>query len=162
MRAPFLLCLSLALGCGRSAGRAGANDSLPPAGGPGIAGVILERTACFGSCPDYRVTLRGDGRASYHGGRFATRQGEFQAMLPPAEFTRITQRLAERGFFAMDTAYIQNVTDLPTFTLIADTTGGSHAVRCYGFGCPAAFHQLTALVDTVADQLAWDTLPPGP
>lgn len=158
--APFL-CTILLLACTHRVARDNGSDSLPAAA-PVITRVVLERTPCFGTCPDYVVTLGADGAASYHGGRFAPRQGDYRSSVPATEFARLASRLGERGFFAMDSAYTQNVTDLPTFTLTVTTSAGGHAVICYGFGCPPAFHQLTALVDSVADGLTWDSLAAAP
>lgn len=162
MRATSLVCTLLLLACGHSAARGSASDSLPATAAPAISRIGLERTPCFGTCPDYLVTLGADGAATYHGGRFAPRHGDYRADVPAAEFARVASRLGERGFFAMDSAYTQNVTDLPSATLTVTSATGNHAVMCYGFGCPPAFHQLAALVDSVADGLSWDTLPAAP
>jgi hypothetical protein len=162
MRATPCIVTILLLACGRRAAQGTASDSLPVAAAPAIHRVTLERTPCFGSCPDYVVVLGADGAATYHGGRFAPRHGDFRSSVPAADFARLASRLGELGFFAMDSAYTQNVTDLPTFTLTVATSAGGHAVMCYGFGCPPAFHQLTALVDSVADGLSWDSLPATP
>jgi len=162
MRTPALLLIGLSLACGHGARQADAIDSLPATVAPGITAVTLERTPCFGSSPDYRVRFDADGTAGYHGGRFAPRKGEYRATLALDEFHRLTARFDTLGFFALDSVYSQNVTDLPTYILTASTAGGDRSVRCYGFGCPKAFHELAALVDTLTDQLHWDSLPPAP
>ena len=37
--------------------------------------ITLERTACFGVCPVYKLTIYGDGRVLYDGIRFVRTEG---------------------------------------------------------------------------------------
>jgi hypothetical protein len=37
--------------------------------------IILERTVCFAFCPDYVVTIRGDGTVEYKGRNFVAVEG---------------------------------------------------------------------------------------
>ena len=37
--------------------------------------ITLERTACFGVCPVYKLTVYGDGRVVYEGKRFVRVEG---------------------------------------------------------------------------------------
>ena len=48
-----------------------------PAPTPDYASLVitLERTACFGTCPIYKLTVYGDGRVEYEGERFVTVTG---------------------------------------------------------------------------------------
>ena len=37
--------------------------------------ILLDRTACYGTCPAYKVTIHGDGRVEYTGGRECKSEG---------------------------------------------------------------------------------------
>ncbi|MBC2663655.1 energy transducer TonB [Novosphingobium flavum] len=42
------------------------DTSVPfPTAAPEDVEITLERTACFGTCPDYQVTIRGDGKVRF-------------------------------------------------------------------------------------------------
>lgn len=54
--------------------------------GPGPTLVVsLERTACFGACPQYSVSLYRDGIVAYEGVRFVKVRGKRMARLTPEE-----------------------------------------------------------------------------
>jgi len=40
--------------------------------------IVLARSECFGTCPSYRVELRGNGEVQYHGAGFVTFGGDHQ------------------------------------------------------------------------------------
>ena len=46
---------------------------------------VLERTACFGTCPTYRLTINGDGKAYYEGRRFVPREGRYAGQVDAAK-----------------------------------------------------------------------------
>jgi hypothetical protein len=55
----------------------------PPPQSPS-ARLILERTACYGFCPDYTVEVRGDGMAIYEGRNFVRVRGKHMGRIPKA------------------------------------------------------------------------------
>ena len=46
--------------------------------------ISLERTICFGRCPNYRVTIEGDGSVTYEGWRFVKVEGTHWKKIPAA------------------------------------------------------------------------------
>src|SRR5215469_331447 len=51
--------------------------------------ITLERTACFGSCPDYAVEIRGDGEVHYHGRYCVATKGERSVRVSKNEVERL-------------------------------------------------------------------------
>ncbi|WP_286828726.1 MULTISPECIES: DUF6438 domain-containing protein [Kordiimonas] len=84
--------------------------------------VTLSRTACFGACPVYDITLQGDGRVTYHGGRFTKLQGQHNDTYSAGRFLEVLSMFEMRGFSDFDDAYTRDTcrpwaTDHPTVTV---------------------------------------------
>jgi len=84
--------------------------------------VTLSKSPCFGACPVYDITLQGDGRVTYHGGRFTKLQGQHSATYSAGRFLEVLSMLEMRGFADFDDAYTRETcqpwaTDHPTVTV---------------------------------------------
>src|SRR5580698_6782796 len=85
--------------------------------------ITLERTSCYGECPVYKLTLRGDGSIMYKGYKFVRVRGKQKTKIKPSEVESLLQEFRKLDYFALDDEYstIKNsdgtvsvVTDLPT------------------------------------------------
>lgn len=120
--------------------------------------ITLTRGVCFGFCPDYTVTISGDGQVTYVGRRFVNVVGEQHATIPVADVTRLLQRFDEIGFERLQNEYRAHVTDLPTHTIVLERNGHRKAVLDYGgtsAGMPQAVRELQAEIDRVANTGRW-------
>ena len=94
----------------------GACASVAPAPNPENAGPVeisMTRTPCFGFCPDYTVTISGDGGVLYEGRRFVNVVGERRAQISPAQVQALLARFDAIGFDNLENEYRAGVTDLP-------------------------------------------------
>jgi hypothetical protein len=64
--------------------------------------IILERTGCLGSCPDYTVTIHGDGTVLYEGRYDVRFVGTRKTTIPPSAVQKLIQRLREKDFFSWE------------------------------------------------------------
>ncbi|MBM3459540.1 MAG: hypothetical protein FJX77_13550 [Armatimonadetes bacterium] len=81
--------------------------------GAGITEIRIERTPCFGFCPEDVLTLRRDGTAEYEGRRGVDRIGAFQGFVSDRDFARLA-RLAEKNrYFSLREFYGENIADTP-------------------------------------------------
>ena len=81
--------------------------------------ISLERTACYGTCPIYRMEIFSDGSAFYHGERFVNNIGNFEFTVTKETINYILKKAEEIGFFEMEDKYTANISDLPkTITFI--------------------------------------------
>jgi hypothetical protein len=126
---------------------------------PGIADtqtdkISLERTACFGRCPVYKVTVSGDGKVEYEGKDHVKEKGLRSSKIDEKLFLRLMKKVDEIGFFKLDDRYEGLVTDLPT--RITTVTKGelSKTVRNY-YGGPKGLHDLEQLIDEVTNSTQW-------
>lgn len=103
--------------------------------------VALERGACFGACPIYRVEVFTDGRVRFQGERFVQVTEPVEAKLSEAQLQALTARL-ERGGFAWKSYERRDATDMPTVVL----TWKGQTLRHYQ-GDQSAPPELTQLED---------------
>jgi hypothetical protein len=132
-----------------------------PAPTPENAGpveIVLERTPCFGFCPDYTVTISGDGGVLYEGRRFVAVRGQQTAQIPEAQVRALLARFDAIGFDRLNNEYRAHVTDLPTTTITLTRNGRTKSVLDYGgtgAGMPESVRGLQQEIDRVAGTARW-------
>ena len=93
---------------------------------PNEAVVVLERGACFGRCPIYKVRIFANGSATYEGINFVDKMGRHTTNFSTEELALIEQKAFEFKLDTMAKVYDQpRVTDLPT-TIIGTTMNGQY------------------------------------
>jgi hypothetical protein len=120
--------------------------------------IRLSRGVCFGFCPDYTVTIRGDGGVSYEGRRFVNVVGQRTATIPREDVARLVRRFDEIGFDQLRDSYRAQVTDLPTYVVSITRDGRTKSVVDYGgvsAGMPRAVRELQDEIDRVAGTAQW-------
>ena len=118
-----------------------------PAQGP-IA-ITLERTACFGFCPVYSVTLRDDGTVTYNGKEHVKVSGAQTWKIDPAAVRALAQEMQNEGFFELQDEYRSLVTDHPTVFTTLSIGGRTKKVLNYVAG-PQKLKDFEAKIDQVA------------
>jgi hypothetical protein len=113
--------------------------------GPVSPLVSLERTACFGQCPIYVVSVATDGAVTFVGERFVRVTGTAKGQLSREVLAKLTARLEGSAFLSWKAAYTnQLVTDQPS----ANLTYKGRTIRHYQ-GDETAPKELTQLEDDV-------------
>ena len=79
--------------------------------------IQLTRTVCYGRCPAYSVTIRGDGSVHFSGEKYVQIQGDHDAQIAPAAVMELVRQFEKAKFFAAGDRYVAEVTDNPTYTL---------------------------------------------
>lgn len=120
--------------------------------------ITLQRGVCFGFCPDYTVTITGEGDVIYVGRRFVNIAGEQRGTIPASDVARLVARFDAIRFESLRDEYRAEVTDLPTYTLTFERNGRRKSVLDYGgafTGMPEAVRDLQDEVDRVAGTARW-------
>lgn len=120
--------------------------------------ITLTRGVCYGFCPDYTVTITGEGEVRYEGRRFVNAVGVRTATIPREDVARLLARFDEVGFDQLRDSYRANVTDLPTYTVALTRNGRTKTVVDYGgpgAGMPRTVRDLQAEIDRVAGTAQW-------
>jgi hypothetical protein len=132
--------------------------------------ITLTRGACYGTCPDYQVTIYGGGRVifstredSLPGSAEAHREfnpfpyvvapGTREYRIDPKAVDALLEKFKAANFFALKSHYTAQVTDNPTYEVEIDTGHGRKSVIDYvgkEVGMPAAVSELENAIDDAA------------
>ena len=123
-------------------------------GGEQITEVTLERTACFGTCPIYTITLRRDGTATYVGRNFVERKGTYTAKV--YGFDRLAELIESRGYFNLKDSYTVRVTDLPSTVTSVVRAGRRKTIRNYGNSGPVELWGIEKAIDGMVANTKWE------
>ena len=116
---------------------------------PEPARIVMSRTACFGSCPVYTVSLSGDGAVRFDGLRDVRVSGTHKWQIDAAAVEALAADMERAGFFEMRDQYSGNVTDLPTTIVVLTRGSRTKTIRDY-VGAPGALKELEARIDQVS------------
>ena len=94
--------------------------------------VTLERGACFGSCPVYRVTIYTDGNVVFEGERFVTAEGTHTTTIEPEVVQQLVEGFEAAGYFEWEDEYTEmTVSDLPTIITSVTRDGETKRITRY-------------------------------
>lgn len=117
--------------------------------------ITLERTRCFGACPDYIVTVYGNGTVLYEGRDFVKVKGVQVAQIQERGVKSLVDAFYKAGFFSMRDRYEELVSDLPSQTT-SITIDGTTAKTVYRYGFqPERLVALEDEIDRVAGTARW-------
>lgn len=143
---------------------AAACASSAPAPAAGFDSITLERTRCFGFCPDYTVTIRDTGEVIYNGRNFVGVTGEQRAQAAPADVARLQALVARASLFSLRDEYRAHISDIPSFRVTVVQGGRTKSVLDYGgqgVGMPMIVREIQDEIDRVAGTNRWVPRPEG-
>jgi acetamidase/formamidase len=126
---------------------AGANDDQ----------ITLERTACFGTCPVYKLTIKSDGSVMFQGERFTKTTGTATGKISATDFRALVAEFEKSDYFSLADAYTPGTkecprptTDMPSAETSIHLNGRAKRVAHYhGCGNEGSLSKLTALEDKI-------------
>ena len=125
--------------------------------------ITLERTACFGTCPVYTVTIYDDGRVVYNGTNFVDVEGEQTIQIEPETVEEAVKVFEDAGYFDWNDEYMNmTVTDQPYVTTSVTRDGDTKTISHY-YGdenAPLALTYVEAWIDIIANTEQWVGQPP--
>jgi Domain of unknown function (DUF6438) len=134
----------------------------PPSGGPGGGReplATLERTACFGFCPIYKVTIFRDGVVVYEGVKFVKTVGTAIGRLNARQLDRLRALFEQNDYFQLADSYQSlGVTDLPSaITSYSPRRGLTKTVNHYQGDrtAPPRLRRIEDGIDRIVDIEQW-------
>ena len=112
--------------------------------------VTLERTGCSGSCPDYSITIKGDGSAVFDGRSDSDVTGKQSYSLGPDAVAAVIEAARQTQIWSARDKYIARVTGGPTNVVTLHIGGKSKTIVDYEgalVGMPSAVTRFEAAVD---------------
>jgi hypothetical protein len=131
---------------------------LPAAAQEGEVAVTLERTACFGTCPIYKVTIYTDGTVVFEGERFVTAEGTQTLQIEPEVVQQLVEGFEAAGYFEWDDEYTEmTVSDLPTIITSVTRDGETKQITRYAgdSSAPMELPYLETWIDLAAYTSQW-------
>lgn len=110
--------------------------------------IELERTACFGNCPIYKIEIFSNGKVIYTGKKFVDNIGIFKFKINQSSIKEILEYAEKIKFISMKDEYTRPVSDLPT-TLVRIRT---KSVKNH-IGGPNSLKELEKMIDKVSQQI---------
>lgn len=128
--------------------------------------ITLERTACFGTCPMYKVTITGDGTVTFKGVRFTKVEGVAKGKITQSDFKRMVSEFEKINYFSLPDSFAPGtpvcprmVTDMPSAVTSIRLKGKTKVVaHYYGCGDAGVLPKLTMLekmIDEYAATQKW-------
>lgn len=126
--------------------------------------ITLERTACFGGCPVYTVTVSSTGEIQYEGKAHVRKFGAATAKVPRERIEVLLSELERGGYFSFAERYTsaepncrRYVTDSPSVITSVTMNGRTKRVS-HDYGCggvPGALVVLERRIDEVLNTDQW-------
>jgi hypothetical protein len=128
--------------------------------------ITLERGACFGSCPVYKLTIYDDGTVEYEGKEFVRLRSKAKGQITQEALQELIREFEKIDYLKLDDSYEvgskncpESWTDHPLAITSLNWQGKQKKIRHY-HGCRglAILDQLTALenkIDEVVNTRRW-------
>jgi hypothetical protein len=146
------LAMMLVSGCG-----GGSNDTAADSIPAREVQITLERSACYGRCPVYRVEIDGTGKVVYEGRGFVKINGQQQDTVPARDVQALAREIEQSGYFGFRDNFPPDATDHPT--VVTNVRIGTQSKRIeHNLGsrsAPAALETLYRRIDEVAGVKQW-------
>jgi uncharacterized protein DUF6438 len=119
--------------------------------------ITLQRTACFGECPVYKISIYEDGRVEFEGKEFVKTVGKAEGTISKSALEDLIREFEKIDYFNLDENYGEGNkkcrelwTDNPTATTSLNWKDQKKTVHHY-YGCrgSAILDQLTDLENKI-------------
>jgi hypothetical protein len=155
MRPAFALASLLLLACARQ--QESSPTSQPTASIDPV--ISLERTACFGGCPVYRVWVSADGKVGYEGRAHVRRLGSASGEIAAERVRALLSEIERAGYFSFANRYTsaeptcgRYSTDSPAAITSIRMDGRTKRIE-HDYGCGAAPGALVVLEQRIDEVL---------
>jgi hypothetical protein len=119
--------------------------------------ITLKRVGCVGMCPDYEVTILGNGRVQYQGHAYVRVEGVRERTIPIANVRKLMRRLQDEHFFQWDEKDVVCV-DFPEVHISA-SLGAQRKHVLEGCNLPGKVLALAKEIDRVSGTKRWVQIP---
>ena len=115
--------------------------------------ITLERVGCLGECPDYIVTIFGDGSVQYEGRAYVHTEGVRKKTIPASSVQKLIKELRNEGFFQWEEKKTVCL-DFPEVHITA-TLKDQHKHVLEGCNTPGPVLNLADEIDRISGARAW-------
>ncbi len=124
-----------------------------------IIQIQFERTACYGKCPVFKLTLNPNGTADFEGIKYVKFIGKGSAIIPVNVFQNLKQKLDSMDVRNLKSEYSVNVTDNPTgYLSILFEDFSVKNIKDYGLRGTPELKQVYKQLTDLAKQTQWKSI----
>lgn len=120
--------------------------------------ITLERTACFATCPIYKLTISGDGKVVYEGKKFVNIIRMRTTQISEDKIKELIDKFNRINYFSLKDSYMNGIcaTDYPSAITSITINGKTKKITNY-HGCPSPkkLQQLEDKIDKIANSNKW-------
>ena len=120
--------------------------------------ITLERTVCFGICPEYKLTIYGSGTVVYEGKRFVRIEGKRTIAISEEKVRQLLSEFKRIDYYSLDDSYEEFMaTDMPSAFTSLTIDGKTKTVRHYhgDFSAPKELTKLEDKIDEIVNSNQW-------
>lgn len=115
--------------------------------------ITLQRTACMGYCPEYKLTISGDGSVRYEGAWYVRVKGLRQSKIPVESVQKLVQKLRDEDFLRWEEEEMVCV-DFPV-THVTATLDGQRKHVLEGCSTEGKVQELADEIDKMTGSKRW-------
>jgi hypothetical protein len=115
--------------------------------------ITLERIGCLGSCPDYKITIQGNGTVQYEGHAYVSVEGIRNTTIPVLAVQKLQQNLRDEDFLHWPEQE-EVCVDFPEINITATLDGQSKHVL-EGCNQPGRVLRLASEIDRTSGSERW-------
>ncbi|MCS6904980.1 MAG: DUF6438 domain-containing protein [Bacteroidia bacterium] len=120
--------------------------------------LTIEKTSCYGSCPQYHLAIYPNRVVIYKGRRFVKNIGTFEKKLSKAKISQIQQQIIDYAFFEFEEVYDnEGISDLPSVILYCRLNGKEKKVKAR-MNVPPTFLQLVNRIENLIGEEGYKPL----
>lgn len=118
----------------------------------------ITRTPCYGTCPDFTMTVDANGNVAYTGRNFVDNLGMYSKRISRKQVKQLVQILEEGKFWEYNEVYDnQGVTDLPSIITECTHNGKSRQVL-NRIGAPKELGEMQVKLEEVIGEDGYKTI----
>jgi len=120
--------------------------------------ITLERTACFGTCPIYTLTIHGDGTVVYEGKDFVKIRGIEESIISQEKIEKLILEFDRADYFSLNDNYVEHtITDAQSVITSITIDGKVKIIEHYhgDLSAPETLSNLEDKIDEIANSNQW-------
>ena len=119
--------------------------------------ISIEKTACFGTCPQYIMTINGAGEMQFNGKKFTKMDGNWKAQLEVKEKNQLFGEIEQAQLSKLADEYPTNYSDLPSTILTYSNGKIIKTIRIEGTH-PAILDEIITKLESKIENAQWINL----
>ncbi|HEY93685.1 MAG TPA: hypothetical protein G4O15_01945 [Dehalococcoidia bacterium] len=120
--------------------------------------ITLERTACYGFCPIYSLTIHGNGTVIYEGQDFVETTGRVETVISKEKVKQLISEFEKTDYDSLKDSYTERtITDAPSVITSITRNGKTKTIEHYqgDFNAPEKLTELEDKIDEIVNSKQW-------